>query len=69
MAVFTSPMAGKVLSINVKPGDTFHDGDVVVILESMKMEIPVFMEGEGVVAEILTAVGASVSEGAELLRY
>jgi acetyl-CoA carboxylase biotin carboxyl carrier protein len=44
-------------------GDTVSDGDTVVILESMKMEIPVEAEDDGVVKEIRCEEGQSVSEG------
>ncbi|HEY3552566.1 MAG TPA: acetyl-CoA carboxylase biotin carboxyl carrier protein subunit [Solirubrobacterales bacterium] len=43
------------------------DGDTVVILESMKMEIPVEAEDDGVVKEIRCAEGQSVSEGDVLI--
>ncbi|MGH2877383.1 MAG: acetyl-CoA carboxylase biotin carboxyl carrier protein subunit, partial [Solirubrobacteraceae bacterium] len=44
-----------------------QEGDTVVILESMKMEMPVEAEDAGVVAEILCAEGQSVSEGDPLV--
>lgn len=34
----TSPMPGTILSVNIKPGDTFRSGQVLVVLEAMKME-------------------------------
>jgi acetyl-CoA carboxylase biotin carboxyl carrier protein len=48
-------------------GDTVEEGDTVVILESMKMEMPVEAEDEGRVAEILCQEGQSVSEGDALV--
>jgi acetyl-CoA carboxylase biotin carboxyl carrier protein len=52
-----------VWKIEVAVGDEVTDGDTVVILESMKMEIPVETEDDGVVKEIRCAEGQSVSEG------
>jgi acetyl-CoA carboxylase biotin carboxyl carrier protein len=48
-------------------GDTIEEGDTVVILESMKMEMPVEAEDEGTVKEILVQEGQSVSEGDTLV--
>ena len=49
--------------IEVKVGDDVSDGDTVVILESMKMEMPVEAEDDGKVTEIRCEEGQSVSEG------
>jgi len=56
-------ITGSVWKIEVAVGDQVSDGDAVVILESMKMEIPVESEDEGVVKEIRCEEGQSVSEG------
>ena len=48
-------------------GDTVEEGDTVVILESMKMEMPVEAEDEGTVSEILVEEGQAVSEGDALV--
>jgi acetyl-CoA carboxylase biotin carboxyl carrier protein len=56
-------ITGNVWKIEVKVGDQVSDGDTVVILESMKMEIPVEVEDDGVVKEIRCEEGQSVSEG------
>jgi acetyl-CoA carboxylase biotin carboxyl carrier protein len=56
-------ITGNVWKIEVKVGDQVSDGDTVVILESMKMEIPVEAEDDGVVKEIRCEEGQSVSEG------
>ena len=48
-------------------GDEIEDGDEVVILESMKMEIPVESEDDGVVKEIKCEEGQSVTEGDVLI--
>jgi acetyl-CoA carboxylase biotin carboxyl carrier protein len=56
-------ITGSVWKIEVAVGDEVSDGDTVVVLESMKMEIPVETEDDGVVREIRCEEGQSVSEG------
>jgi acetyl-CoA carboxylase biotin carboxyl carrier protein len=56
-------ITGTVWKIEVKKGDEVAEGDTVVILESMKMEMPVEAEDPGKVAEIRCEEGQSVSEG------
>jgi acetyl-CoA carboxylase biotin carboxyl carrier protein len=63
MADIEAHIPGNVWKIEVKVGDAVAEGDTVVILESMKMEIPVEAEDEGKVAQILCEEGQSVSEG------
>lgn len=63
MADIEAHITGNVWKIEVAVGDTVEEGDTVVILESMKMEIPVEAEDEGTVREILCEEGQSVSEG------
>jgi acetyl-CoA carboxylase biotin carboxyl carrier protein len=60
-------ITGTVWKIEVEVGDTVVEGDAVVILESMKMEMPVEAEDPGVVTEILCSEGQSVSEGDTLV--
>jgi len=60
-------ITGTVWKIEVKVGDTVSRDQVVVILESMKMEMPVESPTNGIVKEIRTSPGASVEEGAILL--
>ena len=60
-------ITGTVWKIEVKPGDEVDEGDTVVILESMKMEMPVESEDEGEVDEILIKEGQPVTEGAPLM--
>ncbi len=56
-------ITGTVWKIEVGVGDQVSDGDTVVILESMKMEMPVETEDDGVVKEIRCEEGQSVQEG------
>jgi acetyl-CoA carboxylase biotin carboxyl carrier protein len=60
-------ITGTVWKIEVEVGDVVAEGDVVVILESMKMEMPVEAEDPGTVREILCTEGQSVSEGDTLV--
>jgi acetyl-CoA carboxylase biotin carboxyl carrier protein len=60
-------ITGTVWKIEVQVGDSVAEGDTVVILESMKMEMPVEAEDPGVVKEILCEEGQSVSEGDTLV--
>ncbi len=60
-------ITGTVWKIEVAVGDTIEEGDTVVILESMKMEMPVEAEDEGVVKQILCEEGQAVSEGDPLI--
>jgi acetyl-CoA carboxylase biotin carboxyl carrier protein len=63
MADIEAHITGNVWKIEVGVGDKVEEGDTVVILESMKMEIPVEAEDEGTVKEILCEEGQAVSEG------
>ena len=65
--VIKAHITGTVWKIEVKQGDSVEEGTVVVILESMKMEMPVEAEDEGTVKEILVQEGQSVSEGDTLV--
>jgi acetyl-CoA carboxylase biotin carboxyl carrier protein len=60
-------ITGTVWKIEVEVGDSIDEGDTVVVLESMKMEMPVEAEDGGVVKAILVAEGQSVSEGDPLV--
>lgn len=67
MADIEAPITGNIWKIEVAVGDEVSDGDTVVILESMKMEIPVESEDDGVVKEIKCEEGQSVDEGDVLI--
>ena len=67
-SVIKAHITGTVWKIEVKPGDQVEEGTVVVILESMKMEMPVEAEEEGTVEEILIKEGQAVTEGQVLVR-
>lgn len=67
MKEITANMAGTVLNVLVSAGDTISAGQEVIMLESMKMEIPVESQLEGKIAEIKVAIGDFVNEGDSLL--
>ena len=60
-------ITGTVWKIEVKVGDSVDEGDTVVILESMKMEMPVEADEDGTVVEILCEEGQAVNEGDVLI--
>ena len=60
-------ITGTVWKVECKVGDDVEEGDTLVILESMKMEMPVEAEDDGKVAEIRCEEGQSVSEGDTLV--
>ena len=63
MAEVKSPMAGTIFELIAAVGDQVDEGDELVILESMKMEIPVEAPGAGVVHELHVQQGDQVQEG------
>ncbi|GIH96128.1 MULTISPECIES: biotin/lipoyl-binding carrier protein [Planobispora] len=63
MAEVRAEMVANVWKVLVSEGDTVEDGDTLVILESMKMEIPVITEDDGVVVQLKVAEGDVVQEG------
>lgn len=60
-------MPGNVLKINVTQGQTVKEGDVLVVLEAMKMENEITSTKSGVVAQIVAAKGAVVETGSPLV--
>jgi acetyl-CoA carboxylase biotin carboxyl carrier protein len=58
-----SEITGTVWQIKVNPGDPVEAGDILIVIESMKMEIPVITEDGGIVKEILVKDRDPVSEG------
>lgn len=64
--VINSPMPGNILKINAAPGQKVNEGDVLMILEAMKMENEITATKSGTVAQILVNKGAVVETGAPL---
>ena len=63
-----SEMTGSVWKILVEPGQFVKDGDTVIIIEAMKMEIPVVAMDSGNVAEILVKENDMVEDGDVVIR-
>lgn len=68
MKTVLASMSGNVWKIEVKEKDVVKEGDVLVILESMKMEIPIEATHAGVVIAIETSEGEFVQEGDILVK-
>ncbi|HKB70953.1 MAG TPA: biotin/lipoyl-containing protein [Thermoanaerobaculia bacterium] len=62
-------MPGRVLEVRVREGDRVAKGDLLLILEAMKMQNEIRAEADQVVAEILCAAGQAVEAGALLVRF
>ena len=61
--VIKAPMPGKVLAVNVKPGDNVTKGQALVVLEAMKMEHALGAPRDGVIADVSVETGGQVGEG------
>ena len=61
-------MQGTIVKVAVVNGDEVSEGDLVVVLEAMKMEQPITAHRSGVVANLAAAVGESVTSGQTLLE-
>ncbi len=57
------PIAGKVTSVEVKVGDVVQEGDVICLIESMKMENPILAPLAGTITEIKVSAGQTVETG------
>lgn len=68
MKTIQANMAGTVLQVLVQAGETVKAGQDVVVLESMKMEIPVQAEHNGTVSKVKVEVGSFVGEGEALIE-
>ncbi len=62
-----APMPGTIVKVNVKPGDSVKKGDVLCVLEAMKMENDIMVPADGVVATVEATQGASVATDAVLV--
>ncbi len=62
-----APMPGNILSVDVSEGDSVMVGQVLIILEAMKMENEIVAPRDGKIANILVSAGASVDGGESLL--
>ena len=67
MSDIIAPMGGKVLEVKAEVGNTINEGDEVIILEAMKMELPVVAEASGTVKEVKCKNGDPVEAEAVLV--
>ena len=65
--VVKAPMPGNILKINVAPGQKVEEGDVLIVLEAMKMENEIVATKSGTVAQVAISKGAVVETGAPLV--
>ena len=64
----TAPMPGSVFKLICKEGDTVEEGDQLIILEAMKMEVPVKAPRSCTVAAVLVSAGDTITSGQVLLK-
>lgn len=67
MSEIKAPMAGKIVDVKVNVGDKVNHGDEVVILEAMKMEVPIVSDAAGTVKEVNCKKGDAVAGNALLI--
>lgn len=67
MSEINAPMGGKVIEVKVKVGDTVNENDEVVVIEAMKMELPVVATSSGTVKEVKCSNGDAVEADAVLV--
>ena len=65
----SAPMPGKVLSVNVTPGQAVKSGEVLLILEAMKMENEIMAPADGTVDTVPATAGANVNSGDVLVTF
>ena len=67
MIEITAPMGGKVIEVKVNVGDKVNENDEVIIIEAMKMELPIVATESGTVKEIKCGKGDAVEADAPLV--
>lgn len=63
----SAPMPGTILKVNVQPGQTVKSGEVLLVLEAMKMENEIMAPKAGTVAQVLVTKGSNVDTGAPMV--
>ena len=63
----TAPMPGNILKVAVSAGQSVKEGDLLVVLEAMKMENEIFAPKAGTVAQVLVSKGSTVDTGATMV--
>ena len=62
-------MTGRVIKVNVKPGETVGEGDILLVIEAMKMENEIAAPMSGKIKDVAVAPGGRVSEGDLLVQF
>lgn len=57
------PMVGKVMEVKKKVGDTVHKKEIIAVLDSMKMKVPIFSPMDGIIKELNATVGQVLNKG------
>lgn len=65
----TAPMPGSIISVNIKNGDSFRSGQVLLVLEAMKMENEIMAPCDGKVLSVSVNQGSTVNSGDVLISY
>ena len=65
----TAQMTGRVIKVNVKPGDIVTEGDILLVIEAMKMENEITAPMSGKIKDVAVAPGGRVSEGDLLVQF
>jgi len=65
----TAPMPGDILEVKVKPGDAVHPGDIICVLEAMKMRNMIRTPRDGLIASVEVVTGQAVEYGAVLVTF
>ena len=68
-STITAPMPGDIVEVKVKVGDSVSPGDVVCVLEAMKMKNMIYAGASGVIASVDVIAGQSVGYGAKLVTF
>lgn len=63
----TAPMPGKIISVAVQAGESVKSGDVLLVMEAMKMEHTIFSPRDGIVQEVFYQPGDQVTDGTQLI--
>jgi 3-methylcrotonyl-CoA carboxylase alpha subunit len=64
-----APIPGRIASVLCRPGDTVARGQTLLVMEAMKMELPLTAAMDGTIAAVRCAVGDMVPEGADLIAF
>jgi biotin carboxyl carrier protein len=68
-SAITAPMPGNIIEMRVKAGDSVQAGDVVCVLEAMKMNNMIYADRAGIIASVDVAAGQAVDYGAPLVTF